>query len=305
MQKNTLLKLTKKLFIQLANNYIYMFIKQISIIPVFFFFVILFYSCNNKNIIASVDNIELSEEDAFVIMSHLGMNPNDTIELKKFIDEWCTKEALKSEIKNEYQDTWKLIKLREGFFSGDLAKYYLEEIELKNKLDTIITKKEIESYYNTHKEEFVLQDYIVKALYLKIPKYIDFKSKNIDEIYLLKKDQDLTKLNSYAKLYAENYYFNDSIWIYFEELTKDVPVKKFNIDNIVLNRTKTYFSDDNHTYFLNIIDYKLKNDVPPLDFLSDKIKTRIISIRLQEIKEKHQDKLIKKIKNKHEIIINI
>ena len=282
-----------------------MFIKKISIINAFFFFIILFYSCNNKNIIASVDNIELSENDAFVIMSHLGMNPNDSIELKKFIDEWCTKEALKSEIKNEYQDTWKLIKLREGFFSGDLAKYYLEEIELKNKLDTIITKKEIESYYNTHKEEFVLQDYIVKALYLKIPKYIDFKSKNIDEIYLLKKDQDLTKLNSYAKLYAENYYFNDSIWIYFEELTKDIPIKKFNIDNIVLNRTKTYFSDDNHIYFLNIIDYKLKNDVPPLDFLTDKIKTRIISIRLQEIKEKHQDKLIKKIKNKYEIIINI
>ena len=64
----------------------------------------------------------------------------------------------------------------------------------------------------------------------------------------------------------------------------------------MLNRTKTYFSDDNHTYFLNIIDYKLKNDVPPVDFLSDEIK---------ELKEKHEDKLIKKIKNKHEIIINI
>ena len=142
-------------------------------------------------------------------------------------------------------------------------------------------------------------------MYLKIPKDIDFKSKNIHKIFLLKKNQDLSKLNSYAKLYAENYYFNDSIWVYFEELTKDIPIKKFNIDNIVLNRTKTYFSDDNHTYFLNIIDYKLKNDVPPVDFLSDEIKSRIVSIRLQELKEKHEDKLIKEIKNKHEIIINI
>ena len=289
----------------MANNYIYIYLKQVSIIPSLFFFLILFYRCDNKKIIASVDNIELSEDDAFIIMSHLGMNPNDTIELKKFINEWCTKEALKSEIKNGYQDTWKLIKMREGLFSGDLAKYYLEEIELKKKLDTIITKKEIKAYYSAHKEEFVLQDYIVKALYLKIPKDIDFKSKNIHKIFLLKKNQDLSELNSYAKLYAENYYFNDSIWVYFEELTKDIPIKKFNIDNIVLNRTKTYFSDDNHTYFLNIIDYKLKNDVPPVDFLSDEIKSRIVSIRLKELKEKHEDKLIKKIKNKHEIIINI
>ena len=283
----------------------YIYSKQVSIITCLFFFSILFYRCDNKKIIASVDNIDLYQNDAFIFMSHLGMNPNDTTELKKFINEWCIKEALKSEIKNEYKDIWKLIKLRGDFFSGDLAKYYLEEIELKKKLDTIITKKEIKSYYNSHKEEFVLQDYIVKALYLKIPKYIDFKSKNIDEIYLLKKDQDLTKLNSFAKLYAENYYFNDSIWIYFGEITKDIPIKKFNIDNIVLNRTKTYFSDDNHTYFLNIIDYKLKNDVPPLDFLSYKIKSRIISLRLKEIKEKYLYKLIMKIKNKHEIIINI
>ena len=279
-------------------------LKQAGVIAGLFCFTLL-YSCNNNNVIASVDDVELTESAAYIIMSHLGMSPIDSIQLRSFIDDWCTKETFKAELKREFPETWQLTELRAQSFAGDLAEYYLEEIELKKILDTIIKKQEIDSYYNSHKEEFILHDYIVKALYLKIPKELDFKSENVHVSYLLKNDKDLTELNSYAKLYAENYYFNDSTWIYFEEVTKDIPVGKFNIDNIVLNRTKTYFSDESFTYFINIIDYKLKDEVPPVDFLSYEIKSRIAANRLQELKEKNESKLIQRIKKKHEIIISI
>lgn len=288
----------------MVNNRFISF-KQAGILAGLFCFAFL-YSCDfNNKVIASVDDSELTENEAFIIMSHLGMNPEDSAELRSFVDNWCVKETFKAELKEEFPDTWQLIELRAQSFSGDLATYYLEEIELKKQLDTIIEKKNIEEYYNSHKEEFILHDYIVKALYLKIPKGLDFKSEDVHVNYLLKNDKDLTELNSYAKLYAENYYFNDSTWIYFEELTKDIPVGKFNIDNIVLNRTKTYFTDENFTYFLNIIDYKLKDEAPPVDFLSNEIKSRIVATRLQELKEKNESKLIQRIKKKHEIITSI
>ena len=111
-------------------------------------------------------------------------------------------------------------------------------------------------------------------------------------------------MNSYAKLYAENFYYNDSTWIYFNELSKDIPLTKYNVDNIVLNRTKTYFSDDEFTYFLNITDYALKDDIPPMEFLADQIKEIIVLGRLQELKEQYGSTLIQKIKDKHEIIIH-
>ncbi|MDG1148228.1 MAG: hypothetical protein P8N52_07995 [Crocinitomicaceae bacterium] len=278
--------------------------KQAGIIAGLFCFTLL-HSCNNKKVVASVDDVELTESDAYIIMSHLGLNPIDSIQLSNFITDWCTRETFKAELKHEFPEKWKLTELRAQSFASDLAEYYLEELELKKKLDTIVKKQEIDTYYNSHKEEFILHDYIVKALYLKIPKELDFKSEDVHVNYLLKNDKDLTELNSYAKLYAENYYFNDSTWIYFEEVTKDIPVGKFNIDNIVLNRTKTYFSDENFTYFLNIIDYKLKDEVPPVDFLSNEIKSRIVANRLQELKEKNESKLIQRIKKKHEIIISI
>jgi len=247
----------------------------------------------------------LTENDAFVLMRHAGLNIDSLEEKKLFVDQWIENEIFKAEIMNEYPDQWELIQLRSSSYSGDLAKFYLEEYELKKKLDTIVSSEEINTYYDSHKDEFILHDYIVKALYLKIPNGIDFNKKNIQQKYLLKNDKDVIEVNSYAKLYAANFYYNDSAWVYFNDLTKDIPLTKYNTDNIVLNRTKTYFSDDDFTYFLNIIDYKLKDEAPPVDFLQNEIKSIIVANRLQFLKEQNESKLIQRIKKNYEINRNI
>ena len=251
-----------------------------------------------------MDDVSLTEHDAIILMEHLGYDKNDPAQYTAFLEQWCENEMYKAELKTTNPEQSRLVELRSASISGDLAKYYLQETLVKQHLDTIVSKEEISTYYDEHKEEFLLHDYIVKALYFKIPNGADFKSKDIDEAFLLKNDKDLSKVNSYAKLYAENYYFNDSSWTFFNELVKDIPLKNYNRENIVLNRSKTYFSDDQFTYFLNIIDFKLKDDVPPLEFLSDQIKEIIVLRRLQKLKEENESTMIQRIKKKHEISIN-
>ena len=263
-------------------------------------------SCNSKEIIvASAGDAELTDNDAFLLLQHKGFKITDSIEYKAVIEEWINSQVFMQEMKTNHSNEWRLINLRANLYSGHLAKYYIEELDLKRQLDTIVSSNEIQDYYNTHEEEFILHDYIVKALYLKIPKELDFKEENVHRNFLLKNDKDLSEINSYAKLYAENYYFNDSTWIYFNEVVKDIPITKYNVDNIVLNRSKTYFSDDNFTYFLNIIDFKLKNEAPPIDFLRNEIKRIIITHRLHDLKDKNESKLIQRIKEKHEINYNL
>ncbi len=251
-----------------------------------------------------MDDVALTENDALILMEHLGYDKNDPEQYNAFLEQWCENEMYKAELKVTNPEQSRLVELRAASISGDLAKYYLQETLVKQHLDTIVSQEEISKYYDEHKEEFLLHDYIVKALYFKIPNSADFKSKDIDKAFLLKNDKDLSKVNSYAKLYAENYYFNDSSWTFFNELVKDIPLKNYNQENIVLNRSKTYFSDDQFTYFLNIIDFKLKDDVPPLEFLANQIKEIIVLKRLQQLKEENESTMIQRIKKKHEIIIN-
>ena len=150
----------------------------------------------------------------------------------------------------------------------------------------------------------MVHDYIVKAMYLKIPKGIDFKAKNIQQKYLLKNDKDIIEVNSYAKLYAEDFYFDDAQWIYFNDLVKDIPLKEYNRDNLILNRTKTYFSDQEFTYFVNILDYRVKDEVPPFDFLKGQIREIILARRISVLREQIENEIKQRVNKKHDIQIH-
>ena len=274
---------------------------QAGILVGLFFFLT---ACSEEDkVIARVGETELTESDAYVLMKHRGYDSKDIEQYREFINEWCENEVFNQELKATAPEKWKLIQLRSQMYQGDLSKFYLEEIKINKSLDTIVSFEETQAYFNSHKDEFILNDYIVKALYLKIPKDLVFKKEEVHLNYLLKNDKDLAEINSYAKLYAKNYYFDDSVWIYFDKITEDIPLTKYNIDNIVLNRTKTYFSDEEYWYFLNIIDYKLKDEAPPLNFLKDQIHGIIVTTRLNDLREKNEANLIKELKKKHEVTI--
>lgn len=278
---------------------------QAGIIVSLFCFVLTLSACgDNEKVIARVEDRTLTESEAYILMNHLGYDAqNDTV-YQQFIDDWIERTVYAVELENNYPEKWQLIRYRSDSYASDLAKVELEDINLRKKLDTVVSNEEIVNYFNEHKDEFVLTDYLVRALYLKIPVGVEFKEEGIHEKYLLKKDKDLTEINAFAKLYAENYYFDDSSWTYFTELSADIPLGKYNVDNIVLNRTKTYFADDDYWYFLNIIDYQLKDAAPPLEFLQDQIKRIIVSGRLQELTDKERPQLLKRLKKKYEIEIN-
>ena len=269
------------------------------------FCLLLFTNCSGDNpVIASVDGNDLTKEDAEMMMNHLGYSIENPQDWKRFVLFWSEQQMLKEELIATDEVKARLVELRSQVFAGDLSRYYLQELLIAQKLDTSITENELKKFYDSNKEAFELQDYIVKALYVKVPK----EAKELDKFkkyYLLKNDKDLAQLNSNAKLYADDYYFNDENWIYFSELTKDIPLKNYNIDNIVLNRTKTYISDNKYVYFLNIIDFNLKDETPPFDFFRDQLKEMILAERMNTLRDKNESKMIQEIKKKHEIKINI
>jgi hypothetical protein len=187
-------------------------------------------------------------------------------------------------------------------FLGELAEYALTEDLLLKKIDTIVNEDQLKSYYDSHAEEFTLQDFIIKVLFLKIPKQAPVLEK-VKTAFLLKNDKDIAKIESYAKLYAEDFYFDDQNWIFFTKIRNKLPIRGIDKENMVLNRTKTYYSDDDYVYFINILDYKVKDDVSPLAFVRAQVKDRILVNRMNEKREKIQKKLNLEIKNKHAIEI--
>ncbi len=283
----------------MENNKAHIFLKAGKIVSLFCIFILL--SCKGKgDEWAKVNDVILTESEAILLMDYLGYNSELEEDRKKFTEKWIEQQVFIQELEQTNESEATMTRLKTTWHQGDLSRFYLEEAVIREEIETEISDSVILDYFNSHKEDFSLNDYIVRALYIKVPKEAP-KQDDLKQDYLLKKDKDYSKVISYAKLYAENFYYDDSTWVYFDELTKDAPTEKLNKDNVVLNRTKTYFSDEKYVYYLNIIDFKFKDATPPIEFLKPVIKQLLISQKLNDLKEKNSASFIQKIKQKHEI----
>ncbi|MAE14234.1 MAG: hypothetical protein CL821_01410 [Crocinitomicaceae bacterium] len=71
-----------------------------------------------------------------------------------------------------------MLKKKINKYKRSLITYEFEQFYINKRLDTSINSLEINDYYTSHLDDFVLNDYVVKCMYMKVPK----KSKILKEV---------------------------------------------------------------------------------------------------------------------------
>ena len=256
------------------------------------------FSCSGSDdkgkLLASVNEKELYQSDLNFLFAHNRYSFDDSVELvKNYVETWLKEQILVEEANKNDKIDLTIIESRVDNFRNDLLINELENLAVQERLDTVITEKEIQQYYLNNQKEFELNDYLVKVLYLKIP--LDAPDiETVAQSYKLAKPSDLENIQIYAKIYATNFYYDVNNWIYFDDLLKEIPLQDINKDKFILKKAKTRFEEGGYYYFLNVIDYKLKNTTSPLSFEKENIKSRIINTRINEIREEFKNEIITK-----------
>jgi hypothetical protein len=176
---------------------------------------------------------------------------------------------------------------------------YIENKIIEERLDTIVSEKEILSYFKTHRTKYAKEKFVVKAAYLKIP--LETKEKEqIKRAMLLKNDKDEAIVKNFANLYAINFYFEPKKWIFFDDLVKEMPIS-IDKNKIITSRISYTISDEKYSYFLKIFDYKLKRTDAPLTTEKEKIKRAIIAQRVKALRKNMTAEIKNRLENKYEI----
>ncbi len=277
--------------------------KRLTFLQILFFAGVL-YACTNKGeVVAKVYDEKLYEGDieAYFIKSNLSFE--DSIQYRnKIINDWVNQQVVLHEANQIKDFDFDAIELKVNEYRNTLIRHQYENLMITEKLDTIISEDEYKAYYLKNKSDFQLNDYIVKVLYLKIPSDAPDVDK-VDKWYKLNNITDILEIENYAKLYADNFYYDTENWIYFEDLTKEIPLHDINKDKFITRKSNMKFEEAGYYYFLNIIDYKLKNTISPLNFEKNKIKERILQMRINEIRKNISIELTNKANEKNAIKI--
>ena len=104
---------------------------------------------------------------------------------------------------------------------------------------------------------------------------------------------DRELLESYCHQFASNFYLDDSSWLLFDDLLKEIPIQTYNKELFLQNNRFVEVSDSLNHYFVNIKGFQIRNSLSPLGFE----KENIINIILNKRKLQLITKMIEDIYN--------
>ena len=246
---------------------------------------VMFLACNQKpakdetrKALARANNTYLYEEDVKNLVP-FGTSEKDSIALvKKYIDNWVRETLVIQKAESNLTEDKKNVEKQLQDYRNSLIIFAYEKELVSQKLDTLITDAEIEEYYNNNKANFELKDNIIKVVYIKVNKTAP-DMKKLQNWYKSEDAKDKALLASYCHQFAANFYLDDSSWLFFDDLLKEIPIQTYNKELFLQNNRYVEVSDSLYNYFVNIKGFKIRNSLSPISFEKDNIKNIILNKR--------------------------
>ncbi|MCC5944328.1 MAG: hypothetical protein JJT94_05290 [Bernardetiaceae bacterium] len=230
------------------------------------------------------------------------MSATDSIDLlRRYADSWVKRElllekALEDEAISEAELQKKIEEYKYQLLSYTYQKKYIED-----RLDTTISDKEINTYYNENSDNFKLNQTIVRAYFMQVPPTAPKRS-NIEQQFRSNKSEDLEEVKSYAYGFARKHMLNPEQWIPLKQIIDNTP-----ITIAALPKKNQFFTaeDSTGTYMLRVLELKAANQVAPIEYVTEKIKAIIINKRKVELQKEIEERIYRNAREnkKYEILV--
>lgn len=245
---------------------------------------------SEEKVIARVGDKQLVQSNLSELIP-ANLSPSDSaIFVEKFILDWVKKQLMISRAEeaidfNEARIQNKVLDYQYALMVHELEKKYIDA-----NLNEAVSDQEIKVYYDEKAENFVLRQNLAKCIYFKIPS----KAPNVWRLRrsLRNYPQDTAQIWEYTNQHAVKAFVEDSVWVKFDEVLVETPLKDIN-DKAAFLKTNSSVevSDADYIYFLKIFEYKVIGEVAPLEFIKESIADIIINKRKIALKKELEKKI--------------
>ncbi|MBR8536278.1 hypothetical protein KDU71_11970 [Carboxylicivirga sediminis] len=223
---------------------------------------------------------------------------DSTIFAQDYINRWIRSELLISKAElNLTPEEKDVAQLLEEYRRSLLIHQYQQKL-LEQKYSPLITSSEIRNYYSDMEDNFKLADPIIKGVFVIVPQSAP-NINSLNELYRSDDSEDLVKLEAYCFQNAKKYEVFLDHWLVIDDINKFLPEPISRVERFLRNNTYYHTTDSLYQYFLSIKEYKLNNELAPIEFVEGKIKAILLNKkRLEFIKQLESDLYEEALKNK-------
>ena len=238
------------------------------------------FSCNSKT--RKTDPAIAKVGDKYLYFSEMsdifpkGCSEGDSIALAKlYIDNWIKTRLLlqraELNLSKEQSDISKEIET----YRTSLLIYKYQEQLLQEKLDTTVLNAEINGYYENNLANFSLDEYVVRAIFIKLPENAPSLWR-VRQWLMSDQERDIQDLMDYCRNYAAQFNFFDDVWVQWSQVELPQPEAA---TRLLAYSERIEQHDGDYTYLVRIKEKRSPGDTAPLVFVTDKVKSIIINKR--------------------------
>lgn len=256
-----------------------------------------------KTPLARVNDIYLFKED-IVDLTLNEMSKEDSLKIvSKYVDSWVKKQlqiarASKEIHFDEAVIERKILDYKYALMVHEFEKYYIDQ-----HLDKDVSDEDITQYYNEKSENFILRQNIIRGLFAAIPL-------EAPQIELFRKqirsypNSDIEEIKSYCYRFASQSSLDTDLWINLDEILNNSPLAEVQ-DKVKFLKTNSYIeaSDEVNYYFIRLLDYKISNQISPLEYIKDDIESILINKKKVDLRKQLEENLLKNAKENNEFEI--
>ncbi len=227
----------------------------------------------------------------------LGLSEADsTLFARQFIKNWAQDVLFYQNAIRNIPDTKDIDRLVENYRRSLIEHEYQRRL-IEQKFSSEIADEDIEQFYNDNQRLFVLDESLLKGLFLKISNRSHDLS-DIRKLYTQQDDESFEEIEKYSIRNAARCEFFYDNWRTVAEIEVLLPQLDKPLETMLKEKGNFEFKDEEYIYLLNVSEYAPKGGIEPLDHARSRIRGLLINSNevsyMRKIKEDLYDAAIEK-----------
>lgn len=226
---------------------------------------------------------------------------DSTLMAERIIEGWIREHVLLAEVEKNISEFNHDFEADVTAYRNALLVSHFESRYVASRLDGNVEESDIETFHKDHADLFLLQENVVRALYVQLPG----EETQLDSVSTWLEASDslsIPKLEQWCIEHGAHFALDFDYWWFLSDLLDQIPMQIYRVEDQLRQRKVIEFTDDNKRYLLRILEHQFKDLPSPIGIARERIVDLILQERRRTLLEDLRDDLVKEAWAQGEII---
>lgn len=228
-----------------------------------------------RDALATIGDTHLYKDEVDIVYAQQGRGIDSASFVQDYVQRWAVDVLFHEKAKENVASTAEIDRMVEKYRESLIQNLYQDRL-ITQQLVPTITAEEVREFYEKEQSLFELTEPYVKGFYVKLP-YKNSKIRDVRNRCLRRGQDDLEELERLCSENGYEYQFFMEEWLPFVDLAHKTPLTEQQLMDRLLRKEIIEFTEGKFTYFVCADSILKRNDIKPIEMVSDEIKELLIN----------------------------